>query len=587
MTTQMNGSFTWKRVFSLAGKKWGLLSFIIFTILVQSILSPITPIIVAEIIDKGFSGTSKFGLEKLIMILLAIGICQIVMHIVQDILITIFTNQIIFNVREGLFRKLYQQSIRFFTDTKIGEITSRLTNEAESIANTVFKPIVYTSQTALSLVVTFIAMVAISWKLSIVILLLIPLFFLPMPLIGRFAYKYSKKLITNISFMNSFLTENISINGVILNKIFGRRRQTFETFKNVVLEINKLTLKQKLLGSIFDNLLALAAIIAPLFVYWFGRPGGPFEISAGMAVALSGYIASLFNPIQEVGRIGIMLQSAKITFERFFEYLDMKPELEEPKDPIIIHDIKGNIELRDVTFSYKKEEQTLKNLSIRIPAGSKVSIVGFSGSGKTTIAYLLTRLYKPDKGGVYIDGHDLERISSDYISKYIGMISQEVYLLHTSIKENIMLGNPNASIEEVHEAAKQAYIHEKIIGLPDGYDTIVGERGYKLSGGEKQRIAIARAILQNPSILILDEATSSLDSKSQYIVQNALNELTKGRTVITIAHRMSVTQSSDRIYVLDKGEIVQAGTHERLLEEEGLYRELYHTQNNTELAEVN
>ncbi|MCU5518408.1 ABC transporter ATP-binding protein/permease [Bacillus wiedmannii] len=569
---------TWKRIISLSGDRKLLIFSIFSLVLIQSILTPISPLVMAEIIDNVFSGKSKFSMTSLVLVLFTINMGQTVIHSIQEYCITLFTSHITYSIRTNLHEKLLEQSMDFFTKTKIGEIISRLNSEADDIGNVVFKPLIYTIQVTLSLFSTLIAMFLINWKLSVVIICLIPFLFIPVPIIGKLTYKWTKKLVEHMASFTSYISENLSINGIILTKLFGRKPIAVERFNNFAKDITHLTLKQTKLSLIFDNIFSIGVTMAPLIVFWLGGPKGPFQLSAGIALAFSGYVSSLFNPLQQMGRLGIRLKGVQIHFERFFTYLDMKSEIQMPSNPVKIHSFKGQVELNNVSFQYDSNNVVFKGLNLIIYPKDKVALVGSSGSGKTTIAYLISRLYDPNDGEVKIDGINLKEIDPNSLHSMIGMISQEVFLMHTTIKENILLANPDATIEQIEEAAKRANIHEKIISLPDGYNTIVGERGYKLSGGEKQRIAIARVFLQNPPLLILDEATSSLDVHSEYLVQKSLEELTENRTVIVIAHRPSAIQSCNKIIVLEKGEIVQLGSPEELMNSSGKYASLFNNQ---------
>ncbi|MFP3668857.1 ABC transporter ATP-binding protein [Priestia sp. SIMBA_032] len=568
----------WKRVLEISGNRWGPVTLISLIIIIQAVLSPLTPLIIAEIIDKGFSGKSSHNMSTMLVLVLGIQMIQTILHSLQDYLIVFFTSNLTFNLRKDLHNKLLNQDISFFTSTKIGEFISRLTTEVDSIGDIIFKPIIYTIQTVLSLITTLVAMFLISWQLSLIMLVIIPFLFIPMPLVGKMAYKFSKKLVESITDFNSYVTENLSINGIILSKLFGRKAIGKTEFEKSAKNIRNYTLSQTKLGIAFDSVFDLGIMIAPLLVYWFGRPGGPFEITAGIAVAFSGYISSLFNPIQQIGQLGMTIKGGQIHFERLFEYLDLQNEMCLMDGTKKLSNVEGKIEFHNVSFRYDENNEIINNFNLVIDPKEKVALVGHSGAGKTTIAYLIAKLYQSNNGEILIDNHNINDLDSDNHHNIVGMISQEVYLLHSTIRENILLSKPDASKEELINAAKMANIHDKIISLPQGYDTIVGERGYKLSGGEKQRIAIARTFLQNPPIIILDEATSALDTHSEYMIQSALEDLASNRTVIIIAHRLSTIESCDKIVVLEKGKIVQMGSHRELIASQGLYSSLYQKQ---------
>ncbi|QGG52879.1 ABC transporter ATP-binding protein [Lysinibacillus pakistanensis] len=566
-------NFTWKRVLKLVNKKW-ILFVILLTVLINAAIAPLSPVIVMELIDNGFSGNGEYSFFSLVLMLLGIGILQIFVIGSQSLAMISLTSTITKNVRENLHSKLQEQPISFFTETKMGEMIARLNEEANSIGDTAIKPFVYTLQTILSLLATIVVMYSLNWKLTTIILLIIPILFIPLPFIGKFAYKFSKKLVESITELNNYIHKNLNINGVLLNKIYGRRKEINQEFYEQITAVKDLTMKQSYVAIGYDNFFMLATTLAPLLVYWFGRPGGALEITAGTAIAFTGYIASLFNPIQQIGQLSITLQQSKYVFERFFEYIDL-PSYESDEDGI--KNMQGNkILINNVCFSYEEGTPTLKNISIEINEKEKVGIVGPSGSGKTTLGYLLARLYLPDSGNISIGSININNYDTNYYHKNVGMIVQEPYILNASIWENLKIANKEATENEIITATKNTFIHDKIMSLPEGYNTVVGERGYKLSGGEKQRLAIARVFLQNPKVIILDEATSALDTKTEHFLQAALTKLTKDRTVITIAHRITTLKDCDTIYVLKDGEIVERGKYETLLtDKESEFNKIY------------
>ncbi|SEN39165.1 ABC transporter ATP-binding protein [Lihuaxuella thermophila] len=567
--------YIWKRVVHLSGGRWGIVAGLSLLVLAQACLSPMTPLIIAELVDHGFSGTSAYSFSTLLLALFGVAILQSLFYSVQSLLITGFSTHIVMNLRKRLFAKIQEQSIRFFTEEKSGEIMSRLTSETHSMGDTVLKPILFTVQSGLTIVVTLFMMFALNWKLSLLILVVVPLMFLPVSLFGKLAYKTTKQLLNKNSESQSFIAENLTVSGMMLSKLFNSKDSVFQRYSRLLDTIRDLTLKQSAYGSAFSFILSMGTSIAPILVYWFGRPGSPLEVSAGIAVAFAAYIGTLFNPIQQMGQLGMMLKGARAMFERILSYMDMEPDLLPVKNPVNPDQIKGQVEFKDVSVSYDKRHPVLKEINLKIAAGEKVYIVGKSGAGKTTLAYLVCRLLDPQSGQVLLDGIDIRQLASTTVHRFVGVLSQEVYLLHDTIRENIMLANPEASEAQMIEAARRACIHEKIMQLEHGYDTVVGERGYKLSGGEKQRIAIARMFLKNPQILVLDEPTSALDSQSEKWVQASLESLIEKRTVLVIAHRLSGIRPEDRIIVLDKGSVIQEGLHHDLIRQDGLYASLY------------
>lgn len=567
-------AFSWKRVLSLAGNRRGTLALIVVIIILEACLSPLTPLIMAQLIDS-YIGQSKYSLENLLLAFMGLSILRVGLYYLQNVLTVSFTSQIVLNLRNELYGCLQNQSVRFFTETKSGEILSRLTTEANTVGEGIFMPLLGSTQSLLSLIATIIMMMVLQWKLAVLILAVTPILFLPLPLFGAFAYRISKQMMEKNVAMSSYLTETLTISGVMLIKLFGGKEAARRSFGTMIEAIRKYTVKQSVVGGIYTMFFALGTAIAPILVFWFGRNGGGMGITAGTALAFSSYIATLFNPLQQISQINIMLQGAKVMCERIFNYIDALPEIIKTEKPIELSRIKGLIEFENITFEYSRGSKVLQDVSFTIHEKEKIAIVGYSGSGKTTVAYLLTRLFDPTSGQIRIDGINLQHIDPDEINRHIGMVSQEIFLLHSSIRENLLIANKDATDEQIVQAAKDAQIHEKIMSLPDGYLTVTGERGYKLSGGEKQRIAIARIFLKNPSILILDEATSALDVHSESLVQEALNKLVQERTVLTITHRLSGVSAYDRILVLDQGRIVEMGTHEELSQNHGLYMQFY------------
>ncbi len=565
-------NFSWKKVISLSGAKWSMLIVIVLLILIQALLSPLAPMILAEIIDKGFLGNSRVSYSLLLLSLFTVSYLSISLSTIQRYVTTLFSSQITLNIRKKLFSILQRQPISFFTETKIGEIQSRLTMEVEAIGGQVFAPIFDSIKSLLSIFTTLTVMFYINYKLTLVILLVIPLLFLPLPLFNIFAYRISKGLVERNVQFTSFVTENLTISGMMLIKVFGGQTIANVRFEELSNQMRQVTLKQSILNSTYHLFFSIGIVASPILVYWFGRPQG-LDVTPGVALAFATYIAALFQPLQSVGQISMDLQTAKVVFGRIFKYLDDEPILEKPY--VRPQKVKGAVRFKNVIFEYEPGKKVLNNINLDIKAKEKIALVGYSGSGKTTIAYLLTKLYEPSQGSIKIDGIDINDFSSEEMSNYVTLISQEVYLLHSTIKDNIMVANPNATIDQIIQAAKNANIHEKIISLPQGYETIVGERGYKLSGGEKQRIAIARGFLKDAPILILDEATSALDTFSESIVQQALNELMQNRTVFIISHRLKGIMNCDRVLVIDNGIIVEDGSHQELLMENGLYVRLF------------
>ncbi len=578
----MKNGFTWNRVFRLANKQWLLIVMIIIAMITNSLLAPIPPIVIAELIDNGFNGTSDYAYQTLLWVLVGIGCLSILSTVTQEISIDLISANITENVRNEIFDKLNSQSLHFFTNSRIGEIISRINDESAQVGESAFRPLVYIIQTVMVLMTTIVTMFFLHWQMTFIMLALIPLMFLPLPIAGAIAYRYSKRLVEKLATFNSYVNQNLNINGIMLNKIFGRNKLVRSNFMSLTKGIKSLHMKQVLVSQSYDNLFSFAILLSPILVFWLGRPGSSMEMTAGVAVAFYGYIATLFNPLQQIGQISITLKSTKAVFERFFQYMDLKTV--DNGNGIYVNRLNGNILLNNVSFEYPGKHQALKNISTRINSKEKIGIVGPSGSGKTTLTYLLTALYKYNEGEILIDGYHLNELSRETIANSISMVSQEVYILNTTILENIMISKPDANFTDVEKAAKQANIYEKIMSLQNGFETIVGERGYTLSGGEKQRIAIARVFLKDPSILILDEATSSLDNENEKIIGDAIDRLTGNRTVICIAHRLSTIKNCDFLIYLKNGEIAEQGTYTELMNRKREFYKLFENQSRSVAA---
>jgi ATP-binding cassette subfamily B protein len=379
--------------------------------------------------------------------------------------------------------------------------------------------------------------------------------------------------------MNSQMQETLSVSGILLMKTFGRQRDEADRFRGVASSIRGLSVRRAMVGRWFQMGMGLFGTLGPAVVYWYGgHRVMDGEVTLGTVVAMAALLPRLFGPITSLLNVQVTVLSSLALFERIFDYLDLEPEIQERAGAVELTDARGEIELRNVDFSYIPGQPVLRDVSLRVKPGQFAALVGATGAGKTTIAYLVPRLYDVDAGSVRIDGHDVRDLTLNTLSDNVAMVDQEPYLFHTSILENLRYARPEATDEEVEAAARAANIHEFISVLPEGYETVVGERGYRLSGGEKQRVAIARALLKDPAVLILDEATSSVDSITERAIREALERVTRGRTVLAIAHRLSTVLAADIVFVIDDGHVVETGTHDELVAAGGRYAQLYEQQ---------
>jgi ATP-binding cassette subfamily B protein len=575
-------------------------------ILVTSGLGVINPLLIKVAFDDALFGPTgpRMGLLYLVVALMvAVPVVSGLLGIWQTFMSNIVGQRVMQDLRNSLYAHLQRMHLRFFTSTRTGEIQSRLSNDVGGVQSVVTDTASGVLSSIVIVISTVVTMLILSWQLTLLSLGTLPFFFWLTQRVGRARREVAAVTQKSMADLSAITEETLSVSGILLSKAFGRQRHETDRFRRENERLAGLQIRQQMIGRSFFATIQIFFSITPALVYLvagFVIQGGSGGLTPGDIVAFTTLQSRLFFPIGQMLQVSVEVQSAMALFERVFEYLDMPHEITDRPgarrlDPA---EVRGEVRLRDVWFRYEggdgdgqveapisppdeeeRERQrrlwTLGGVDTEVAPGQLAALVGPSGAGKTTVTYLVPRFYDVQRGSVEIDGIDVRDIALESLGGIIGMVTQETYLFHSSVKENLLYGNPEATDEQLEAAAKAAFIHERIMEMPDGYDTVVGERGYKMSGGEKQRLAIARVLLKDPRILILDEATSSLDTGSERLVQEALRPLMEGRTTIAIAHRLSTILAADVIFVMDRGRIVERGSHAELLERGGLYAHLY------------
>jgi ATP-binding cassette subfamily B protein len=507
--------------------------------------------------------------------IIAIAIATGVLGVIQTLLSNQVGQRVMHDLRASVFRHLQRLSLAFFTRTRTGEVQSRISNDIGGVQNVVTNTATSIASNVTTVAATMVGMLILSWELALFAFALIPLFALLTRRVGNERRRIAKTTQETLADISSLVQESLSVSGILLGKTMGRGDELADRFEADSLRLADLEVRQRMAGRWVMASIQTSFAIMPAAVYWFGGLAlahGSTAVSLPLLVAFTTLQTRLFFPIGSLLGVGLDVQTSLALFDRIFEYLDQPVDIEEKPDAIAVGQA-GDVVFDRVWFRYG-EDWTLQDVSFTVPAGTTTALVGETGSGKTTLGYLAARLYDVSRGRITIGGIDIRDLSFQALSDLVGVVSQETYLFHETVRENLRFAKPDATDEEIEAAAEAARIHHVIAALPDGYETVVGERGYRFSGGEKQRIAIARTILRNPPILVLDEATSSLDTETERLVQEALDQLSAGRTTIAIAHRLSTVRDADQIIVLDHGRAVETGRHEDLILAGGRYTAL-------------
>lgn len=544
----------------------------------SSLVSVASPFLLREILDTAIpqGRTGLLSLLALGMILTAV--MNSVFGVLQTLISTTVGQRVMHDLRTAVYARLQRMPLAFFTRTRTGEVQSRIANDIGGMQATVTSTATSLVSNLTAVFATVVAMLALDWRLTLVSLLLLPVFVWVSRRVGRERKRITTRRQKQMAAMAATVTESLSVSGILLGRTMGRADSLVKDFAEESEKLVDLEVRSSMAGRWRMSTIGVVMAAMPALIYWAAglalKSGGP-AVSIGTLVAFVSLQQALFRPAVSLLSTGVQMQTSLALFQRIFEYLDLEVDITEPEHPVRLEKVRGEIRFEHVDFGYDgTSAPTLSDIDLTVPAGGSLAVVGPTGSGKSTLSYLVPRLYDVTGGRVTLDGVDVRDLDFDTLARAVGVVSQETYLFHASVADNLRFAKPDATDAEIEAAARAAQIHDHIAALPDGYDTLVGERGYRFSGGEKQRLAIARTILRDPPVLVLDEATSALDTRTEFAVQEAIDALSAGRTTITIAHRLSTVRDADQIVVLDGGRTAERGTHDELLRQGGRYAAL-------------
>ncbi|MEU1663508.1 ABC transporter ATP-binding protein [Streptomyces sparsogenes] len=597
-----------RRILRLFRPYRGRLALVGLLVAASALVSVASPFLLREILDTAIPERRTGLLSLLALGMIAAAVVTSVFGVLQTLISTTVGQRVMHDLRTAVYDRLQRMPLAFFTRTRTGEVQSRIANDIGGMQATVTSTATSLVSNLTSVVATVVAMLALDWRLTVVSLLLLPLFVWISRRVGRERKRITSQRQKQMAAMSAMVTESLSVSGILLGRTMGRSDSLTRDFARESERLVGLEVRSSMAGRWRMSTIGIVMAAMPALIYWAAGmvmdSGGP-AVSLGTLVAFVSLQQGLFRPAVSLLSTGVDIQTSLALFQRIFEYLDLPIDITEPAEPVRLEKVRGEVRFDRVDFTYANESSanessakgssakgsrtngssadgssakgskpTLSGIDLTVPAGGSLAVVGPTGSGKTTLSYLVPRLYDVTGGRILIDGVDVRDLDFDTLSRAVGVVSQETYLFHASVADNLRFAKPDATDEELVAAARAAQIHDHIASLPEGYDTLVGERGYRFSGGEKQRLAIARTILRDPPVLILDEATSALDTRTEHAVQQAIDTLSAGRTTITIAHRLSTVRDADQIVVLDGGRIAERGSHDELLARGGRYAAL-------------
>jgi ATP-binding cassette, subfamily B, bacterial len=559
------------------------LTVVMLMIVVSAGVSMLNPFLIRDTLNEGLGQHNSTLLTELVLAMIGVAIFTNATSVWQTYLSNVVGQRVMHDLRASVYRHLQRMSLAFFTRTRTGEVQSRIANDIGGLDSVVTTTATTIASNVTTVIAALVAMCLLNWRLALFSLIFIPPSVWGTRRVGKIRRRITTEQQKRLADLSALVAESLSVSGIMLGKTMGRGQDLAERFTGDSKGIANLEVRSRMAGRWMMATIQFIFSVQPVIIYWLAGQSFIGTIDIGTVVAFTTLLTRLLFPINSLLGTQADIESSMALFDRIFEYLDLPVDIVEAEHPVTLRpeEVLGEVRFEDVSFRYvapqagrPEEEWTLRHIDLVIPAGTRTAIVGETGSGKTTLGYLSARLYEPEEGRVTVDGVDIRDVSLASLAATVGVVSQETYLFHASVRENLRFARPDATDEEIEDAARTARIHDLVASLPDGYDTIVGERGYRFSGGEKQRMAIARTVLRNPPVLVLDEATSSLDTRTEYAVQAELERLSEGRTTITIAHRLSTVRDADQIVVLDGGHIVERGTHEELMERGGAYAAL-------------